>query len=182
VPNNKFSWNRPQLIGLQTDYVEGDWKTRQRIMDEHWEMTQGLLYFLQHDPTVPKPVRDGWLQIGLAKDEYFGTRGFFPTYDARTDDPLTKPVGRLWAKMFAELVGGKLDPLVAARTLHGLADSAIDAVPTSGYTELLKAELTRLDQDSSNVERIARRLNFNRDDTLTRAKACQWMYQLLTTR
>lgn len=70
VPNDKFSWNRPQLIGRQTDYVEGDWTTRQRVMDEHWEMTLGLLYFLQHDPTVPKPVRDGWLQIGLAKDEF----------------------------------------------------------------------------------------------------------------
>lgn len=70
VPNNKFSWNRPQLIGRQTDYVEGDWATRQRVMDEHWEMTLGLLYFLQHDPTVPKPVREGWLQIGLAKDEF----------------------------------------------------------------------------------------------------------------
>jgi len=70
VPNGKFSWNRPQLIGQQTDYVEGDWATRKRVMDEHWEMTLGLLYFLQHDPTVPKPVRDGWLQIGLAKDEF----------------------------------------------------------------------------------------------------------------
>jgi len=70
VPNNKFSWNRPQLIGRQTDYVEGDWTARRRVMDEHWEMTLGLLYFLQHDPTVPKPVRDGWLQIGLAKDEF----------------------------------------------------------------------------------------------------------------
>lgn len=70
IPNNKFSWNRPQLIGRQTDYVEGDWTTRQRVMDEHWEMTLGLLYFLQHDPTVPKSVREGWLQIGLAKDEF----------------------------------------------------------------------------------------------------------------
>ena len=70
VPNDKFSWNRPQIIGRQTDYVEGDWTTRRQVMDEHWEMTLGLLYFLQHDPTVPKPVRDGWLQIGLAKDEF----------------------------------------------------------------------------------------------------------------
>lgn len=72
VPNNKFSWNRPQLIGRQTDYVEGDWTVRQGVMDEHWEMTLGLLYFLQHDPTVPEPVRKGWLEIGLAKDEFAG--------------------------------------------------------------------------------------------------------------
>ena len=77
VPNDKFSWNRPQIIGRQTDYVEGDWAIRQRVMDEHWETTLGLLYFLQHDPTVPESVRQGWLEIGLAKDE-FADNGYRP--------------------------------------------------------------------------------------------------------
>jgi hypothetical protein len=70
IPNGKFGWNRPQLIGLQTPYVEADWPERQRIMDEHWEMTMGLLYFHQHDPTVPEKIREAWLQYGLAKDEF----------------------------------------------------------------------------------------------------------------
>ncbi len=39
--------------------MESDWATRQRVMDEHWEMTLGLLYFLQHHPTVPNyPERE----------------------------------------------------------------------------------------------------------------------------
>ncbi|MEP6671168.1 MAG: FAD-dependent oxidoreductase [Chthoniobacter sp.] len=70
IPNAKFGWNRPQLIGRQTDYVEADWPTRQRIEDEHWEMTMGLLYFLQNDPGVPAIVRSAWQQFGLAKDEF----------------------------------------------------------------------------------------------------------------
>jgi hypothetical protein len=70
VPNEKFSWNRPQLIGQQTGYVEGDWATRQRVMDEHWDVAMGLLYFLQHDSSVPEKVRRGWLEYGLAKDEF----------------------------------------------------------------------------------------------------------------
>ena len=70
IPNGKFGWNRPQLVGRQTPYVEADWATRQRIMDEHWETTLGLLYFLQNDPTVPEVVRRAWLQYGLAKDEF----------------------------------------------------------------------------------------------------------------
>jgi hypothetical protein len=70
IPNGKFGWNRPQLIGLQTPYVEADWPERQRIMDQHWEMTLGLLYFLQNDPTVPEKVRAAWLEYGLAKDEF----------------------------------------------------------------------------------------------------------------
>lgn len=70
VPNDKFSWNRPQLIGRQTAYVEADWPTRQRIMDEHWETTQALLWFLQHDSTIPSRVREAWQEYGLAKDEF----------------------------------------------------------------------------------------------------------------
>lgn len=70
IPNGKFGWNRPQLIGLQTPYVEADWPERQRIMDAHWEMTMGLLYFHQHDPTVPEKIRAAWLEHGLAKDEF----------------------------------------------------------------------------------------------------------------
>lgn len=70
VPNDKFSWNRPQLVGRQTDYVEGDWGVRRRIEDEHWEATMGLLYFLQNDLTVPAIVRRAWREYGLAKDEF----------------------------------------------------------------------------------------------------------------
>jgi hypothetical protein len=70
IPNGKFSWNRPQLVGQQTAYVEATWDQRQRIMDEHWDMTLGLLYFLQNDPTVPEVVRKAWLEYGLAKDEF----------------------------------------------------------------------------------------------------------------
>ncbi len=70
IPNGKFGWNRPQLVGQQTAYVEADWPTRQRIMDEHWEMTLGLLYFLQNDLTVPEIVRRAWKEYGLAKDEF----------------------------------------------------------------------------------------------------------------
>lgn len=70
VPNDKYCWNRPQLVGRQTAYIEADWPTRQRILDEHWDMTMGLLYFLQHDTTVPGVVRRAWLEFGLPKDEF----------------------------------------------------------------------------------------------------------------
>ena len=70
IPNVKFGWNRPQLVGSQTAYVEGDWTVRQRIMDETWETTLGLLYFLQNDPSVPEAVRRAWLSYGLAKDDF----------------------------------------------------------------------------------------------------------------
>ncbi len=70
IPNGKFGWNRPQIVGRQTAYVEASWEERQRIMDEHWEATMGLLYFLQNDLTVPEVVRRAWLEYGVAKDEF----------------------------------------------------------------------------------------------------------------
>lgn len=70
IPNGKFGWNRPQIVGRQTAYVDATWEERQQIMDEHWEATLGLLYFLQTDRTVPEIVRKAWLEYGLAKDEF----------------------------------------------------------------------------------------------------------------
>jgi hypothetical protein len=75
IPNEKFGWNRPQLVGQQTGYVEADQAARQRIMDEHWEMTLGLLYFLQNDPSVPEVVRRAWREFGLARDEFVDNGG-----------------------------------------------------------------------------------------------------------
>ena len=34
-PNRKLGTNRPQLVGMHQDYVEGDWETRQDVIDEH---------------------------------------------------------------------------------------------------------------------------------------------------
>lgn len=70
IPNSKRGWNRPQLVGLQTDYVEADWTGRQKIMDAHWDATMALLYFLQNDPSVEPERQKSWREFGLAKDEF----------------------------------------------------------------------------------------------------------------
>lgn len=70
LPNKKIGWNRPQLIGPHTAYVEGDAKTRQQVMDAHWEATMALLYYLQNDESVTPERRKYFGQFGLAKDEF----------------------------------------------------------------------------------------------------------------
>jgi arylsulfatase A-like enzyme len=70
IPNDKFGWNRPQLVGPHLAYVEGDWKTRQEVMDAHWNATMGILYFLKHDPSAAQENRPLWDRVGLAKDEF----------------------------------------------------------------------------------------------------------------
>lgn len=70
LPNKKIGWNRPQLIGPHTTYVEGDAKTRQQVRDAHWDATMALLYYLQNDESVPEERRKYFSQYGLAKDEF----------------------------------------------------------------------------------------------------------------
>ncbi|WP_395744337.1 FAD-dependent oxidoreductase [Prosthecobacter sp.] len=70
IPNLKRGWNRPQLVGLQTDYVEADWPGRRKVMDAHWSATIALLYFLQNDPSVDPARQKSWRDFGLAKDEF----------------------------------------------------------------------------------------------------------------
>lgn len=57
-------------IGGNWDYPDGDHETRERIRLEHKAYTQGLLYFLAHDPSVPIAVRTQLQAFGLAKDEF----------------------------------------------------------------------------------------------------------------
>ncbi|HBJ86964.1 MAG TPA: pyridine nucleotide-disulfide oxidoreductase, partial [Verrucomicrobiales bacterium] len=70
IPNSKRGWNRPQIVGMQTDYVEADWTGRQKIMDAFWDTTLALLYFLQNDSSVEPERQKSWREFGLAKDEF----------------------------------------------------------------------------------------------------------------
>lgn len=70
VPNDKTSWNEPELVGEQNGYVEGTWEERERIMQKFRDTTLGLLYFKQNDPSVPEEQRTKWREWGLPKNEY----------------------------------------------------------------------------------------------------------------
>ncbi len=70
IPNSKRGWDRPQLVGMQTEYVEADWTGRQKIMNAFWDTTMALLYFLQNDPSVDPARQKSWREFGLAKDEF----------------------------------------------------------------------------------------------------------------
>jgi hypothetical protein len=70
LPNRKCRVNRPQLLGIQNAYVEGDWTVRRAVMDAHWNAFLAVVRFLQHDPSVPEKARARWREFGLAKDEF----------------------------------------------------------------------------------------------------------------
>lgn len=75
MPNRKTDTNNhgafgTDNIGMNYDYPDGDYATRDKIFNEHVVYQQGLLWFLANDPRVPEEVRARVNRWGLAKDEF----------------------------------------------------------------------------------------------------------------
>lgn len=86
LPNNKTDINdgghgcpfSTDYNGMNWDYPEGDYATRERIWQDHYDFTLGLFYFLGNDPRVPESIRNEMLEYGLPKDEYVDTNNWTP--------------------------------------------------------------------------------------------------------
>jgi hypothetical protein len=82
MPNRKTDTNNRGMFS--TDYVgrshawaEASDETRAQLWLEHKEYTQGLFWFLAHDPRVPESIRREVGRWGLARDEFAAT-GHWP--------------------------------------------------------------------------------------------------------
>ncbi len=78
IPNKKVDVNNKgafstDLIGRNWEYPEADYKTRERIWQEHIDYIAGFFYFLANDPSVPTELRNETRRWGLAKDEFVDT-------------------------------------------------------------------------------------------------------------
>jgi hypothetical protein len=82
IPNRKFDVNtNPRPLGFpfpeeNANYVEADWKQREKVFQRHRELALGLLYFVQNDPEVPEEHRKMANQYHLAKDEFTDNEHF----------------------------------------------------------------------------------------------------------
>lgn len=76
IPNGKKDVNiNPRPLGfpfveLNQGYIEGDEETRNRIRDQHRNLTLGLIWFLQNDPEVPEEHRKLANELHFPKDEF----------------------------------------------------------------------------------------------------------------
>lgn len=67
--NNNFAFST-DFIGMNYDYPDGDYATRERIIKEHEDYHKGLMWTLANHPRVPEQVRAEFQRLGLAKDEF----------------------------------------------------------------------------------------------------------------
>ena len=75
VPNGKTDSNNVHgvscdFIGMNYDYPEADYATRERIVRAHEAWQRGLVWTLQNHPRVPEKLRKQHSVWGLPKDEF----------------------------------------------------------------------------------------------------------------
>lgn len=67
--NNNFAVST-DYIGMNYDYPDGDYMTRERIVKQHEEYQKGLMWTLANHPGVPAEIREYFGKWGLSKDEF----------------------------------------------------------------------------------------------------------------
>lgn len=83
MPNRKTDINNngpfsTDMIGMNYDFPEADYETRNRIQQLHEQYIKGLLYFIGHDTRMPVHLRKLMLQWGYPKDEYVNNDHWSP--------------------------------------------------------------------------------------------------------
>ncbi|HET6879143.1 MAG TPA: FAD-dependent oxidoreductase [Pirellulales bacterium] len=81
MPNRKTDMNNngafsTDNIGMNYDYPDGDYVTREAIFQEHVRYQQGLMWFLANDPRLPEQVRHAVNRWGLCQDEFTDSGGW----------------------------------------------------------------------------------------------------------
>lgn len=82
LPNGKTDTNNngyisTDFVGMNWEYPEADYATRERIANMHEQWQRGLIWTLQNHPRIPEEVRRRYIPWGLAKDEFTDT-GHWP--------------------------------------------------------------------------------------------------------
>ncbi|MEF3305738.1 FAD-dependent oxidoreductase [Paenibacillus sp. GYB003] len=70
---NNFGAVSTDHIGMNHDWPEGDYATRERLFQEHVHYNLGMLYFLANDESVPRAIREEVGRWGLPADEFTST-------------------------------------------------------------------------------------------------------------
>jgi hypothetical protein len=83
IPNRKTDINNyggfsTDMIGMNWDYPDSDYKGRERIFQAHKLYTQGLLYFYATDTRIPEVMNQQMKTWGYPKDEFLKNNHFTP--------------------------------------------------------------------------------------------------------
>ncbi len=64
------------FIGMNHNYPEADYETREKIFQAHVTWQQGLMWCMANDPEIPDAIREPMREWGLCKDEFPDSGGW----------------------------------------------------------------------------------------------------------
>lgn len=113
--------------------------------------------------------------------QYFGTKGFFRSYDARPSEPLTATASDVWVAAFGQLAAGEaFDPGDVARKLPADEQQAKEKpVTLQQFAAKVRAELSRRKSSPEPFTKAAARLSLDENAPLARSAACLLLYEAL---
>lgn len=139
----------------------------QRQLVENRHMTS---FFNDFDMGETKP----W----AAAVQFLAARGFFASYDARADEPMTVDLAGEWARGFGALAAGRGDGNALARKVQA-AKEAGPGGTVRGFAEMLAAALKYWGLAPEGSRREIDRLGLAMDAPLTRGDAARMVYAAL---
>ena len=114
--------------------------------------------------------------------QFLGTKGFFSSFNAKPDDPLTKAVGEIWARAFGSLMDGSHDAANCARQVAEAEKGEQITITADRFRALLQRELDCRDTEFAvnlSAELSGDRRTGSDGMVLTRAEASLLVYRLL---
>jgi len=86
--------------------------------------------------------------------QYFGTKGFFASYDASVGAPLKRSTAKVWADGLAKLRAGQLDPNALARAVAVAERAAAAAVTAAEFAAMLPSAPTPPEGDFTRQQAV----------------------------
>ncbi len=158
-------------MAVSNDYAPADLNTDQlqRKLVENGVM---ISFFNDFDMATPEP----WVPAV----QYFGTKGFFGSYDARPNEVLTEDTARYWAKIVTSLKVGSKQPIMEpCNDVHQPA-TLNSGITLREFFAIVEKEFNRLEIETRDFNKID---IFSRSDGSAfckRGEACLMLYRYFT--
>ena len=110
--------------------------------------------------------------------QYLGTKGFFDSYNARPERPLTLPVAREWARAFAGLCHGSCKSHEIAVAIRRVGRQAEPTVRIAEFLTLLENEAEHRGLPIERIREEAASTGFDVQETVARKDAALLIYLL----